>query len=316
MLSSSRYKQLEALHLSMTTRTFSSGDTSKHGKTMHSLLSSWCSRKLPHTILLFMSHGTSLEMFARIAVCGLLLDPDVPTSSLLTSPFSQPDLVVPASTSETGVSIARHVSIGHSGSHTAGLSRGLTLTSRLRHLRSNLARPFTLPDRSTSTPMSSSVVDPGDKRPSTSRARSDTVQSKSPMIEKAERLHSHLRNPSQPTFFSKALRSDNGDVLSLPFRLSVQQAHGTTERNLPYLRHSWTRIDFIAVVSFWITFALAVTGVERGTYHIGIFRALSVLRTARLLAITSGTTVSGIPRAAHALAYPLNNSLCRLLCAR
>ena len=36
---------------------------------------------------------------------------------------------------------------------------------------------------------------------------------------------------------------------------------------------------------------LAMAGVERGTYHIGVFRAMSVLRTARLLAITSGTTV-------------------------
>lgn len=231
-------------------------------------------------------------MFARIAVCGLLLDPEIPTSSLFTSPFSRPDLVVPVSTSEPGGSLARHTSLTHSTSHSAGLSRGLTLTARLRHLRTNFARPFALPNRSIATSTSSGIVDPHDKRPSISRARSDTVQSKTPMMEKAERAHSHLRNPSQPTFFSKALRSDNGDVLSLPFRLSVQDAHVTTERNLPYLRHSWTRIDFIAVLSFWITFALAVTGVERGTYHIGIFRALSVLRTARLLAITSGTTVS------------------------
>jgi hypothetical protein len=42
---------------------------------------------------------------------------------------------------------------------------------------------------------------------------------------------------------------------------------------------------------------LACFGVERGGggeggYHIGVFRAMSVLRTARLLAISSGTTVS------------------------
>ena len=110
------------------------------------------------------------------------------------------------------------------------------------------------------------------------------------MMEKAQKLHAHLRDPSNPTFLSRALRSDN-DALSLPFRLSVQTAHDTTERNLPYLRHSWTRIDFVAIVSFWICFALAMAGVERGTYHIGVFRAMSVLRTARLLAITSGTTV-------------------------
>jgi hypothetical protein len=38
---------------------------------------------------------------------------------------------------------------------------------------------------------------------------------------------------------------------------------------------------------------LAEVGVERGgTHHLGVFRAMSVLRTARLLAISSGTTVS------------------------
>lgn len=34
------------------------------------------------------------------------------------------------------------------------------------------------------------------------------------------------------------------------------------------------------------------SGVERNQYHMGFFRAMSVLRTARLLAITPGTTVS------------------------
>ncbi|OBZ73074.1 Calcium-channel protein cch1 [Grifola frondosa] len=136
------------------------------------------------------------------------------------------------------------------------------------------------------------ILPPGKGNPV--RNRSDTVQSKTPMMEKAflnaETIHSHMRNPTEPTFFSSALRSDNPDVLSLPFRLSIEKSRGQTQRNIPYLRHSWTRIDFVAIVSFWITFALATGGVERSTYHIGIFRSMSVLRTARLLAITSGTT--------------------------
>lgn len=117
------------------------------------------------------------------------------------------------------------------------------------------------------------------------------------MIEKAaagmQNAHAHMRNPSEPGFLSKALRSDQpSDTIALPFRLSVEDSRGQTQRNLPYLRHSWTRIDFIAITSFWITFALASAGMERDEYHIGLFRAMSVLRTARLLAITSGTTVS------------------------
>lgn len=88
------------------------------------------------------------------------------------------------------------------------------------------------------------------------------------------------------------MRSDNDDSIALPFRLSVQHIHDKVKRGLPYLRQSWNRIDFVAIVSFWIMFALATTGVERGRYHIGLFRAMSVIRTARLLTITSGTTVS------------------------
>lgn len=261
-----------------------------------------------------MTNRRSLEMFARIAVCGFLLDPEVPISSLFSSSLSQPDTAIPASASEPGITLSRHPSLIHSASQPTGLSRGLTLTARLRRFRNHLARPFTLPEHPLATPTSNGSVDNGPMRPSASRARSDTVQSKTPMIEKAERLHSHIRNPSQPTFFSKALRSDNGDVLSLPFRISIQHAHSTTERNLPYLRHSWTRIDFFAVIGFWISFALASTGVERGTYHIGIFRALSVLRTARLLAITSGTTVSQRYEQQSAVAYHLFSN--RQLCAR
>ena len=157
---------------------------------------------------------------------------------------------------------------------------------RFRQFRYNVTRPFAL--RQTSFPMP-----PRDTSgtASGSRRRSDTVQSRTPMMEKAEHFHSHIRNPSHPAFTKNLLKSDNDDFLSLPFRLSIQRSQTVTERNLPYLRQSWNRIDFIAVLSFWVTFGLSMAGVERGNYHIGIFSALSVLRTARLLAITSGTTV-------------------------
>ena len=69
--------------------------------------------------------------------------------------------------------------------------------------------------------------------------------------------------------------------------------HDKLQRNVPYLRNSWNRIDFVAITSFWVCFVLAECGLEIGDgRHIGAFRAMSVLRTARLLAISSGTTVS------------------------
>ncbi|KAH9809533.1 calcium-channel protein cch1-like [Teratosphaeria destructans] len=57
-----------------------------------------------------------------------------------------------------------------------------------------------------------------------------------------------------------------------------------------FLRHSFNRLDFVAVVSFWISFVLAVGGVESRT-HIYVFRMMSCLRILRLLGITSGTSV-------------------------
>lgn len=57
-----------------------------------------------------------------------------------------------------------------------------------------------------------------------------------------------------------------------------------------YLRHSFNRTDFVAVVSFWISFVLSITGVEHRK-HIYIFKMLSCLRIIRLLNLTSGTSV-------------------------
>ena len=120
----------------------------------------------------------------------------------------------------------------------------------------------------------------------------------------AHRAHATNRQPSEPSYLSRVMRSDapapanpshqKGDTLSLPFRLSISHLHSKTQRNVPYLRQSWTRIDFLAIVCFWITFGLATTGFEHGSggLHIGVFRAISVIRIARLLSVTSGTTVS------------------------
>jgi len=170
-----------------------------------------------------------------------------------------------------------------------------------------------------SNPSSSTLG--GTRSTTTNTSTTNTNANASPtngtVIEKTKNKLTHLRNnPSQPTFFAKALRSDvqhhhpitsstansslyetpPQDLISLPFRLNVSSLHDKTRRNVPYLRHSWSRIDFVAVVSFWICFGLACFGVERGGggagYHVGVFRAMSVLRTARLLAISSGTTVS------------------------
>ncbi|KAI4170476.1 MAG: hypothetical protein LQ343_004979 [Gyalolechia ehrenbergii] len=57
-----------------------------------------------------------------------------------------------------------------------------------------------------------------------------------------------------------------------------------------FLRHSFNRLDFLAVVSFWISFVLEILQIEQRK-HIYVFRMLSCLRILRLLGLTSGTSV-------------------------
>ena len=57
-----------------------------------------------------------------------------------------------------------------------------------------------------------------------------------------------------------------------------------------FLRHSFNRLDFLAVVSFWISFTLEIMEVEQSR-HVFVFRMLSCLRILRLLGLTSGTSV-------------------------
>lgn len=57
-----------------------------------------------------------------------------------------------------------------------------------------------------------------------------------------------------------------------------------------FLRHSFNRLDFLAVVAYWISFVLSLFAIEYD-YHLYVFRMLSCLRIVRLLGITSGTSV-------------------------
>lgn len=58
-----------------------------------------------------------------------------------------------------------------------------------------------------------------------------------------------------------------------------------------FLRHSFNRLDFVAVVAYWVAFFLSVFGVETRA-QLFVFRMLSCLRLLRLLALTNGTSVS------------------------
>lgn len=76
-----------------------------------------------------------------------------------------------------------------------------------------------------------------------------------------------------------------------------------------FLRHSFNRLDFLAVVSYWIALVLALTGLEE-KYHLYIFRMLSCLRILRLLGLTSGTGVCLVSLIFSQIEPPGLNSNC------
>ncbi|KAE9397917.1 hypothetical protein BT96DRAFT_1020456 [Gymnopus androsaceus JB14] len=192
----------------------------------------------------------TLEAFARICVSGFLFDPEIPTSSFFTAPFTTTN-PIPSQSSDLPRQLTLSTSGGDPLRYPFRLERSL-------HITNHPSNQFT-----------------------------EKVK------HAAQASHNALREPPQPTYFSSIMRSDRKDpkeTLSLPFKLSISQSHDKTIRSVPYLRQSWGRIDFVAILGFWTSFILAMLGLEDGAHHIGIFRALSVIRTARLMTITSGTT--------------------------
>ncbi|KAL6791155.1 calcium permeable channel [Trichoderma sp. SZMC 28013] len=73
-----------------------------------------------------------------------------------------------------------------------------------------------------------------------------------------------------------------------PKTIEDQQRYQLARR--AFLRHSFNRMDFVAVVSFWITFGLSISGTEHRR-HFFLFKMLSCLRILRLLALTHGTAI-------------------------
>lgn len=92
--------------------------------------------------------------------------------------------------------------------------------------------------------------------------------------------------PEQPALFRSftSYQLDADDPANARQQQRVRLAHRA------FLRHSFNRLDFVAVVSFWISFVIGVFGVEEHN-HTYVFRMLSCLRILRLLGLTSGTTV-------------------------
>lgn len=57
-----------------------------------------------------------------------------------------------------------------------------------------------------------------------------------------------------------------------------------------FMRHSFNRLDFLAVVSYWISFGFSITKID-SNQHVWVFEMLSCLSILRLLNLTMGTSV-------------------------
>lgn len=202
----------------------------------------------------------TLEAFARICVSGLIFDPEHILFSPNKSSTIRSDPFPPRLPGVQDDSATRTSSISR-GSY----GKAMTISKQFKNLKVAFLDSFALKPR---IPYSGHANQP---------------------LPPSQKTHGNFQS-SHPTYGSQVLKSDNRDVLALPFRLNINRMHDKAKRNIPYLRQSWTRIDFIAILGFWMSFVLAMTGIERGRRHVGLFRALSVMRTARLLTITSGTT--------------------------
>ncbi|WXC55621.1 hypothetical protein SNK03_001563 [Fusarium graminearum] len=94
-------------------------------------------------------------------------------------------------------------------------------------------------------------------------------------------------NP-EPSAISRSFTTFMQGQQALPRTLEEHQRFQLARR--AFLRHSFNRFDFVAVVSYWITFWLSVSGLET-KHDIYAFRMLSCLRILRLLALTNGTAI-------------------------
>ncbi|KAF1989433.1 calcium channel-like protein subunit Cch1 [Aulographum hederae CBS 113979] len=107
----------------------------------------------------------------------------------------------------------------------------------------------------------------------------------------------HEQQPATPTMTVSSfmtqpslLRAFTSNRLQPDQPMSSRQHQRVRLAHRAYLRHSFNRLDFLAVVAFWISIVLSVLHLETSR-HLDVFRMLSCLRIIRLLAFTSGTSV-------------------------
>ncbi|CAE6501684.1 unnamed protein product [Rhizoctonia solani] len=204
----------------------------------------------------------TIEMIARIIVSGFVLDPEIKPSSV--------------------------------GRWLRDLAPGDNFAARARSVRRKV---FEQRAPYTQHAVSSSATELAEKspRPNLTFALASQVGVAAAHASRSDTVTAprHAATSGPP---NQHIQSQSGTwylqySTDTPFQIAVARQRILSEQSSTYLRHSWNRTDFIAVCSFWVMFGLAISGKENQPHlHLYVFRALSVLRTARLLAVTKGTS--------------------------
>jgi hypothetical protein len=100
-----------------------------------------------------------------------------------------------------------------------------------------------------------------------------------------------VRQPPQEQQFVPTFARSFTMMHGLAAQISLEEQQRLHLARRAFLRHGFNRLDFVAVVAFWISFVLGVTGLE-SKHSVYVFRMLSCLRIIRLLALTKGNIVS------------------------
>ncbi|KAJ6445532.1 protein phosphatase 2A regulatory subunit cdc55 [Purpureocillium lavendulum] len=106
--------------------------------------------------------------------------------------------------------------------------------------------------------------------------------------ERRESVRGARQTEPQPSAFARSFTTIMQGQQALPETIGEQQRFQLARR--AFLRHGFNRLDFVAVVSYWVAFILGITGLEH-RYHLYVFKMLSCLRILRLLSLTHGTAI-------------------------
>ncbi|SCV68841.1 BQ2448_962 [Microbotryum intermedium] len=225
------------------------------------------------------------EMFFRIVVTGLIVNPPAPVSFSVvlptpTSPEITRSPVVTTNSSRRDRSPSRDPYAplpSPSGKRDSSL-----VLHAVRHLKHSPVS--TRASRSPRSPASTIQRHFTVRQPSLSPSASD------PSLDFDAK---EVPSPPEPFHPSRAANtSTTSTLLSRDFKAPFSDSFGR-QRDImysrAYLRHSWNRLDVVAVFSFWIAFGLSIGGIKT-TDGVYLFRAMSVLRSMRLLGVTTGTS--------------------------